>query len=157
MPKNSKITYLNGDENMLNDVRCLWEALNLFYRERSSYFKLEYCEMTFEKRKVELLKKRALGSLRVDLAVDEATGQKIGYCVSSLNKDATGEVESIFVSEAYRGLGIGESLLKKALRWMDQNGAKEKLVEVGTGNEKAYGFYARHGFLPRKTLLRQIK
>ena len=147
--------YLNGDENMLNDLRGLWEALNLYYRERSSYFKLEYCEMTFEKRKAELLKKNKLGKMRVDLAVDKATGQKIGYCVSSLDKVLTGEIDSIFMDSKYRRQGIGRELMQKALTWLDSVGAKKKFVSVGVGNEQVYGFYAKFGFLPRRTILEQ--
>jgi hypothetical protein len=33
----------------------------------------------------------------------------------------------------------------------------EKVVEVSVGNESAWGFYGRYGFLPRKTLLKQVK
>jgi ribosomal protein S18 acetylase RimI-like enzyme len=54
-------------------------------------------------------------------------------------------------------LGIGDSLMKKALSWMDQKGAMAKIVEVGTGNEQAFNFYARYGFLPRKTVLKQVR
>jgi ribosomal protein S18 acetylase RimI-like enzyme len=30
-----------------------------------------------------------------------------------------------------------------------------KILEVAAGNEEAFGFYARYGFLPRKILLKQ--
>ena len=68
-----------------------------------------------------------------------------------------GEVESIFVGANYRGSGIGDSLMKKALCWMDQEGAVAKIVEVASGNEEAFCFYAKYGFLPRKTVLKQMK
>ena len=51
--------------------------------------------------------------MRVDLAVDEASGCTVGYCVSSLNWEKTGKIESIFVNSAYRGLAIGDSLIRK--------------------------------------------
>lgn len=113
--------------------------------------------MTFEKRKYDLLKKSLFGEMRVDLAVDEASGCVVGYCVSSLIGEKIGEIESIFVNVDYRGLGVGDSLIKNALSWMDKEGAAEKIVEVGDGNEQAFGFYARYGFLPRKTVLKQVK
>jgi hypothetical protein len=34
-------------------------------------------------------------------------------------------------------------------------GAKKKIVSVGVGNEQTYGFYAKFGFLPRRTMLEQ--
>ena len=77
--------------------------------------------------------------------------------MSSVNSEKIGTVESIFISEKYRGLGIGDSLMCKALVWMDGNGASEKVLEVTVGNEQVYGFYRRYGFLPRQTLLKQLK
>jgi hypothetical protein len=40
---------------------------------------------------------------------------------------------------------------------MDKEGAAAKIVEVVAGNEQAFGFYARYGFLPRKTVLKQVE
>jgi diamine N-acetyltransferase len=152
-----KIKYGHGDQALLDQIRLLWEELNYHHCECSPNFKDYYNHMTFEKRKSDLLKKSLSCEMRVDLAVDEASGFTVGYCVSSLNGEKTGEIESIFVNVAYRGLGIGNSLIKSALLWMDEEGAAVKIVEVGDGNEQAFGFYARYGFLPRKTVLKQVK
>ena len=113
--------------------------------------------MTFQKRKNDLLKKAAHGVMRVDVAFDESTGQRVGYLVSSIDSEKTGEIESIFVCEAYRGMGIGDALMKKALAWMNQNSSTEKIVEATVGNEQVLGFYGRYGFLPRKILLEEVK
>ena len=51
--------------------------------------------------------------MRVDLAVDEAPGCTVGYCVSSFNVEKICEIESIFVNSVYRGSGIGGSIIKK--------------------------------------------
>jgi ribosomal protein S18 acetylase RimI-like enzyme len=40
---------------------------------------------------------------------------------------------------------------------MEQKNAAAKVVEVSVGNEGAWGFYGRYGFLPRKTFLEQTK
>ena len=153
----STVKYLYGDETMLDEVRLLWEALNQYHCERSTHFKQHYLGMTFEKRKAQLLSKSQGGKLRVDLALDQESGQAVGYVVSSVNAQKVGEVESVFVSAEYRGIGIGGSLLKNALRWMEQNDAVEKIVEASVGNEGAWAFYGHFGFLPRKTILKQIK
>ena len=152
-----KIRYSNGDQTLLDRIKLLWEELNNHHCQHSPNFKDHYNQMTFEKRKSDLLKKSLSGEMRVDLAVDEGSGFNVGYCVSSLNGEKTGEIESIFVNIAYKGLGIGDSLIKNALSWMDNQGAVAKIVEVGDGNEKAFGFYARYGFLPRKMVLKQVK
>lgn len=125
--------------------------------ERTIHFKQHFAAMTWEKRRLELLKKTGCGQLHIDIAVDAGTEAAVGYLVSSLSNEKLGTVESIFVSEAYRGFGIGESLMNRALAWMDQNGAVDKVLEVTVGNEQVYGFYCKFGFMPRQTLLKQVK
>jgi diamine N-acetyltransferase len=151
------VRFVEGDEGLLDQIEALWVALNMHHLCLSPNFKPYYQGMTFEKRKVALLKKAALGKMRVDLAIDEEYGRTVGYCVSSITQEKVGEVDSIFVDSPHRGLGIGDSLIKKALRWMDMKGAVEKTVEVAVGNEAAFGFYARYGFSSRKTLLKQVR
>ena len=109
------------------------------------------------KRKTALLKKVVSGELRVDIARDVTTGQNVGYCVRSVDEEKTGEIESIFVVSNYRGLGIGDSLMKTALTWMDKKGAVAKIVEVAVENEQVLDFYNRYGFCTRKTVLKQIE
>ena len=157
MPNKLKVNYIEGDEALLDQIKPLWEALNRHHLGLSESFKQYYLDMTFQKRKADWLKKAGLGEMHVEIADDKASGQNVGYCVSSVTLEKTGEIKSIFVAEAFRGMGIGDALMQKALIWLEQNGAVEKIVEVAAGNERAWGFYARNGFLPRKTMLKQIK
>jgi ribosomal protein S18 acetylase RimI-like enzyme len=152
-----KIKYQSGDQNLLNDVRSLWEELNQYHCERSKHFREHYLAMTWQKRRYTLLKRANGGALYVEIAYDELTKHQVGYVVASLNLDKTGEVESIYVQAPYRGMSIGDRFMKDALEWMEQKGAKEKQVEVSIGNEERWRFYSRYGFMPRKTLLKQIK
>jgi diamine N-acetyltransferase len=152
-----EIRYVHGDDRMLNEVRGMWEALNLYHCERSAHFKEHYLGMTFQKRKYQLKKKTVGGVMCVDIAVDESTGHSVGYIVSSVNSEKSGEIESVYVEESYRHMGIGSELMKTALAWMDENNAVTKQVEVSVGNDAAWAFYGRFGFLPRKTLLKQVK
>jgi diamine N-acetyltransferase len=152
-----KMKYIYGDQTTLDQIKTLWEGLNRCMGERSTYFKQHFAAMTFTKRKTELLKKAACGLMRVNVAVDELSGVAVGYLVSSVTSEKIGCVESIFVSETYRGIGVGDKLMRNALAWMEENGAVEKVLEVTVGNEQAYGFYGRYGFLPRQTLLKQVK
>jgi diamine N-acetyltransferase len=152
-----KIRFNQSDQSSLDQIKELWEGLNRCMGDRSLYFKQHFTAMTWVKRESELLEKAAGGQILVDIAFDDQADVAVGYLVSSVNSEKVGCVESIFVSEAYRGLGIGELLMQKALEWMDENGAAEKILEVTVGNEQVYGFYGRFGFLPRQTLLKQVK
>ena len=152
-----KIKYIHGDQNALDQIKLLWEGLNQCMCERSIYFKQHFVAMTWEIRKSELLKQAACGLMRIDIGIDEITSEAVGYLVSSFNSEKIGCVESIFVSEGYRGIGIGDKLMRNALAWMNEYGAIEKVLEVTVGNENVYGFYGRYGFLPRQTLLKQVK
>jgi ribosomal protein S18 acetylase RimI-like enzyme len=153
-----KIKYISGDQSLLDTVKPLWEELNIYHCKRSEHFKSHYKAMTFEKRKAAILKKAVDGGeLRVDLAVDEASGKGVGYIISSVSGEKVGELDSVYVDDAYRRMGVGGTLMQTALAWMDQKGAVEKLVEVSVGNEVAWGFYGRFGFKPRKTVLKQTE
>ncbi len=90
----------------------------------------------------------------VELAFDG--DQRVGYCITSLDAEKTGEVESIYVLEAYRGRGIGNALMLSSLAWMQQNGATKRTVIVAAGNEQVFSFYERYGFHIRKTMLEQV-
>lgn len=157
LPNKPKLKYVEGNESLLNQIRPLWEALNQHHLALSKDFKQYYLDMTFPKRKADLLKKAALGKMHVCIATVESSGQAIGYCVSGINQERTGDIKSIFVLGDFRGLGIGDELMHNALKWLNENGAVERIVEVASGNEQAWRFYERYGFLPRKTMLKQVK
>jgi ribosomal protein S18 acetylase RimI-like enzyme len=156
MQDKPKIEYICGNEALLDRIRLLWQSLNRYHLDLSPFFKQDYAEMNFEKRKGYWLKKAVSAELRVDIAVDVTTGQNVGYCVSSVDEEKTGEIESLFVDFNYRGCGIGDSLMRTVLAWMDGKGTVAKIVEVAAGNERAFSFYNRYGFLTRKTVLKQI-
>lgn len=151
------INYRIGDEAMLDEIRELWEALNQHHSDISDNFKAHYHSFSFDLRKRNLLMKAKNGSLRIEVAVDQESLKNVGYCISRVEFSGDAEMESLYVAENYRGLGLGERLLSNAINWMDEMGARTKTVSVAIGNEKAFGFYERFGFYPRKTQLEQIK
>ncbi len=83
-------------------------------------------------------------------------GQYIGYCVTSLSPEKTGEIESIFVEEEYRALGIGPALVTRALAWLNENGSVRNRVPVCDGNEEVWNFYKKFGFHLRMMVLEQM-
>ena len=74
----------------------------------------------------------------MDLARDVSTGQVIDYAVTTLSEVDAGEIDSIFVKEAYRGTGVENRLMKRALAWLDENRARTKTIVVATGNEHVH-------------------
>ena len=112
--------------------------------------------ISWEQRRDGLRRKVCGGSLRTDLARDPGTGEYVGYCITSLTGDHKGEIESIYVDPDHRSRGIGDALMRRALQWLDDGGAKVKTLGVAAGNEVVFGFYRRYGFVPRATILQQI-
>jgi diamine N-acetyltransferase len=154
------IEYTGTDENDIDLIRPLWEQLREHHRVRSINFARHYETTTFEYRKSDLLYKTKDGLMHIDLAKDPASGRYVGYCISSIVMDhdeKAGEIDSIFVDRAYRLGGIGDTLMKKALGWIDLQGVDVKKVSVGAGNEEVFPFYARYGFYIRTTTLEQVR
>ena len=75
---------------LLDKIKLFWGELNGHHCQYSPNFKDHYNQMTFEKRKSDLLNESLSGEMRVDLAVDQASGFTVGYCVSYLNGEKTG-------------------------------------------------------------------
>ena len=151
-----QITYTSGNQRQIDKIKPLWNELNKHHYCVSPYFKDYYQKLTFEDRKRVILQRALGGAVRVDFALDDS-GALVGYCVSSIDKLQMGEVDTIYVCPKLRGQGIGKALMEKAVAWLDEVGAKKKIVSVAVGNEQAYGFYEKFGFLPRRSMLEQKK
>lgn len=132
----------------------MWEKLNRHHANVSPHFKEAFRQFTFDERRERLLAKARTGKLRIDLARKCGEREYAGYCISSIDTDRQGEIESIFVEERRRGRGIGQALMQRALAWMDGKGVSQRSVAVAFGNEEAFRFYAKFGFYPRITRLR---
>jgi ribosomal protein S18 acetylase RimI-like enzyme len=153
---NSKhITYISGNGELLDEIQALWEGLNKHHQTVSTYFKDDFATFTFAERKRRLLKKYLHKDLRIDLAICD--DHPVGYIISGANADGTGEIESVYIEEGYRGMNIGDELMRRALFWLDEREVHTNVIDVAVGNEPAYKFYARYGFFPRVTRLKQRK
>jgi ribosomal protein S18 acetylase RimI-like enzyme len=87
-------------------------------------------------------------------AVSDA-GAYVAYCIASVEKKR-GEVDSIYVKQGCRGRGIGSRLMAAAIEWLRLHGCTEIVVCVAEGNEDALGFYEKHGFSKRFTVMAKI-
>jgi len=148
------IKYFEIDKKELDQIKDIWNKLRLQHQLKSRYFSKDYENIAFKDRKEQLLKKSEKWVLKVDLAFDNEN--IVGYCVSSVSNDR-GEIDSIFIEEEYRSVGIGDKLMKRSLTWMDNMGVKNRKIQISVGNEDAIEFYSRYGFYPKHILLEQPK
>lgn len=148
------IRFLEGGEELLEKVAPLWKKLNDHHQNISTHFSQQLHLVTFAQRKEHWLQEMKSGQLRVDLIQAEESNELVGYCVT-ICIQTHGEVESIFLEDAYRKLGIGHCLLKRALDWLDRQSVETKRVNAAVGNEQVLKFYEQFGFLPRAIVLEQ--
>jgi diamine N-acetyltransferase len=143
------------DQQAIDRLEPLWLKLIEHHQERSQHFKEHYAGVRFENRKKELLEKARPHPLHIDMALQADT--PVGYCISSVDSQGVGEIDSILVEKACRGAGLGQVLMGRACRWMDSLAAKRKIIAVGEGNEEVFGFYRRFGFQPLVNTLVQVQ
>jgi diamine N-acetyltransferase len=154
----SSIEYRRTDIREIDSIRPLWYLLNEYMSTQTTNFRSHFEQMTFEKRKAYFEQLAFAGTLCIDLAFDVRDRNRcVGYCVSSLSKEKTGEIESIYVDDVYRSCGIGSTLVTRALVWLDENGSTRNRVSVSEGNELVWKFYKKFKFYPRITVLEQKK
>jgi ribosomal protein S18 acetylase RimI-like enzyme len=131
-------------------IRPLWENLRLHHLRRSPHFGPYYESFTFEKRIEKFLGDDI--DINIDVARDGAT--IAGYCISTIDRNGLGEVDSIFIEEEYRRSGTGDRLLRRAIEWLKAGEATGITIVVAAGNEEALPFYRRYGFYPAYTTLK---
>ncbi|WP_414470136.1 GNAT family N-acetyltransferase [Methanobacterium sp. ACI-7] len=149
------ISYCELNRDQIDLIKPLWDKLRDYHSEISPHFSKTYAGIEFEDRRGEILKKSANGTLRIDIVKDEDNDCYIGYCISSISEENVGEVDSIFLEEEYRSSGIGNQLMTRALKWMDEKSVKSKKIVVSVGNEELFSFYQKFDFLPRHIILEQ--
>lgn len=142
------IDYIETSEDELDQISPLWETLNHIHAMTSPFFSDEYKNKTFYERKMELLEKAETGKMTLFLAKDRATQGIVGFCVCSVN-EAIGEVDSIFVEEAFRQHHIGNEFLSRAEDFFKKHSAKKQILQVYAGNEKVIEFYKKQGYYPK--------
>jgi diamine N-acetyltransferase len=136
-------------------VRPLWEKLRAHHSPMLAGFPGAMPPFNFEPRKQEILAKAAVGKIRIELVSRVSEGSDIAYCISTIATNGCGEIDSMFVEEAFRDRGIGSELVRRALVWLESAGATSKVVTVACANEEALAFYKRFGFQPRMVLMQQ--
>jgi len=78
-------------------------------------------------------------------------GHVVGYSASVLS-GSEGHIISIAVHPNYRGIGIGEKLLRENVKRLKDLGARKIVLEVKVDNVQALSLYRKLGFRIVKTL-----
>lgn len=139
-----QIVRLKYDETGI--IRPLWEKLNALHEQRSTHFKNHFHSFTFEQRCRQLEQKD-----HTAFFVAREGKALAGYCIASVN-GKQGEIDSIYLIEEYRGLGVGEQLIAAGESWLRSKGVSKISVAVIEGNESSFGFYTRKEYRHRFTI-----
>jgi ribosomal protein S18 acetylase RimI-like enzyme len=149
------IEFIHAGREMLDVTKPLWEKLNDHHKGKAKYFNKTYEDRKFEDRMKKFIEDPNL-IVGLLLAKDATKNQYVGYCISSINTEMQGEIDSIFIESDYRGLGIGDKFMTLSLEWLNNHNVKQKILVVAGGNEQALGFYEKYGFHTRTLVLEQV-
>jgi len=147
------IEYVEGSLEFLEYVKPLWRKLNNHHKTNSKYFKKRFDHIIFEKRNEKFQNSQ---NIKIDLVKDTSSNTYIGYCISTINKDLVGEIDSLYVEKEYREHGIGATLMKRALDWLKKNMVKTNVIGVAEGNENVLDFYKHYNFYPKMIILEEV-
>ncbi len=84
--------------------------------------------------------------------VAEINDRVVGYVFARVEFGAVGHIITIAVDPAFRGLGIGKSLMIEALRLLRERGCRSVYLEVRVSNEPAINLYRKLGFVIKRRI-----
>jgi GNAT superfamily N-acetyltransferase len=142
-----------GGIELVEEIKDMWERLTQHASERSVDFAEHYASRSFDQRRKELRSRAERGRLRIDIAREPGSGQDLGYCVSTVDADGLGTIESLFIHEGERRQGVGDHLVRRSREWFREQGVKSIVVFLVYGNEEVLPFYYHHGFRPKAMML----
>lgn len=145
-----------GNVADLDMIKPLWEKLNQLHYNLSPHFKSRYQNMKWTYRKRLLIEKSK--DLLLEYVIDNNTNEIIGYCISTIDRNdpKSGEIDSIFIDEAYRNSGLGKQLITRAIQWLNSNNTETQKLIVATGNEQVLDFYKQFEFYPQNIVLQRL-
>lgn len=149
------IDLITGGTELLEFVKPLWENLNKHHQLNSRYFPDKFKNLTFDMRKKKIMND-ANTELRIDLVKEIENQVFVGYCISTITIDSVGEIDSLYIEPEYRKFGIGDTLMRRSLEWLDSKNVRMKIIGVAEGNEQVFDFYKKYGFYERRTILEQV-
>lgn len=148
-----EISYISGEIEFLDRIKSLWHGLNDHHAAVSTHFSSHFKKFTFETRVSSIKKKAKEGSLLIAIAIENKSNDEVGYCISSVDSDNQGEIDSIYIKPEYRNKGIARGLMNQAIKWLHAQEVNDISIGVVHGNEQVYAFYSKFGFFPKVMIL----
>lgn len=132
---------------------CAWEALALeafddYHRVSSAAFARVPGAMIPD-REAAL---RALADAPARPEVLRQDGRVVAFARTALREDGTGEIVALGRDPAWRGRGLGDHLLGRAMDRLVADGAARLELSVAARNASALRLYERHGFAVSSTV-----
>lgn len=146
----TKIIYRSSGIDSIDTIEPLWNRLHEHHRQSPEFQRIIQPSFGWSERRERLISRTESEFFILTARSNE---EMIGYCFSSLDQNMSGEVESLYVSPDFRGLGVGAELTRKNVDWLKEKQARSIRLFVAVGNEAALSFYERLGFLKRATIL----
>ncbi len=146
---------ISGSDELLDVIRPLREGLFRHHAKLTEHFASDFSLEKIDETENGLLACSRRGGLHIAVAQTKDGAHHVGFCITRILADKTGDIFSMFVDEAYRGLGIGQKLMMDALRYLNQKGVDTINTHVLYGNEKVLSFYQKFGLYPRTIVLRR--
>lgn len=136
------------EEKDLNSVASLWQALNRHNQVHSRHFESDFRNQTFDNY---ILKYNDVDDYRLEVVYREK--KPLGFILGSIKNDI-GEIDSFYLYDDLRGLGLGEYLMKRMILWLKASDVKTIQLDVAAGNEEVIMFYQKMGFYTEKYTMR---
>lgn len=132
------------EEKDLRSIESLWQALNRHNQVHSRHFESDFRRQTFDDY---ISKCGDVDDYRLEVVYKEK--KPLGFILGSIHNNI-GEIDSFYLYDDLRGLGLGEYLMKRMILWLKANEVKEIQLDVAAGNEEVIMFYQKMGFYTAK-------
>lgn len=88
--------------------------------------------------------------------VAESDGRLIGNLSLSVESYGVADL-GMLVADGWRGRGVGSALLRRGIRWADEQGAHKVALQVWPHNDAARALYRKFGFVEEGRLVRHYR
>jgi ribosomal protein S18 acetylase RimI-like enzyme len=142
-----------GGPDQIDLIQPLWEKLSRYEGDLSARLKDYFYHRSFAVKKETILKAICEGCLKLDLLRPLDSSQIVGYCLSTIDRQNAGEIQSFYIEPDFREQGTGRLLFQRALDWMAGKGVEKRTLWVVFENKRAIRFYNTFNFYPLSTTL----